>query len=101
MRRDLPKPWNSVLNPASDVGPVEPTEATPERGDSNRMNLSFPDYVDEGAQSGLDILHPALLFPMALRGEVDNVLRMVDVPGFEDEHAPGLYLVTQASRRRP
>src|SRR5438128_3090718 len=87
------RPVSNSLSQARNLIPTQPTVATAQGRQCDRLNVEAFDFLDEGGQAGLDILDPRSAAPMALGGEVDDVTRVVQAVSGIDEHLPRIQLL--------
>src|SRR5947208_12200810 len=74
----------------TDVAPVQSAEAAAERRDRDRTEVSCADFLNQRRETGLDVLHSALVFPVPLGWEVDHVARIGEASEGVHHHAAGL-----------
>src|SRR3954464_2141700 len=74
----------------TDVAPVQPAEAAAERRDRDRTEVSCADFLNQRRETGLDVLHSALVFPVPLGWEVDHVAGIGEASEVVHHHPAGL-----------
>lgn len=67
--------------------------------DGDGADVTPLDFVGEGEQSGIDVLHPAFPLPMPLCGKIDDESRRGKLPGFKHEHLSRLNFLTLTGTR--
>ena len=83
--------WNVVqrgFDPRQYVAPVQTAKARSQWRNGNRPNAPIPYFVCQRQQAALNVLNEALVLPVPLGWEVDDVARR-EPAGFRNEHLAG------------